>query len=189
MMIVSSPRFSECDALLEKARSFDGVLILCGDISECYEIARIDKEVVGVPSLLSDTYEVKLFRELGALAMGRWLNVRGWCVGGVDAKNAIQCIDRLVSTLGSCVGPRIVVSTQRLGYLDVVGYPSAADICSSLGALAVVVCGQGEGFCLEPRVTYLDSCAVIEACCRPATIVNLAARGTVVEVGARCLEL
>ena len=188
LLVVASPKFDECDDLLELVKRFKGVVILCGDIAECYEVATLGKRLVGVPSLLSDTCEVKVFRELGILAMGHWLEIGGVCVGGIDAKNVLQCIELLRRDLDTCSGTKILVSTQRLGYADIVGYPRAEDLCSTLRASAIVVCGLGKDFCSDPRVTRVGRCVVVEACCRSATMIRVAL-GDPVEVEATCIRI
>jgi len=187
LLVVSSPRFEECSDLEAFLKGFEGIVVLCGDLSHCYEVIHCCRpgKCVAITSLLSDVYEVKALRELGVLAMGKWLEAEGACFGGIDARNVSQCIELL--SRGSCEGIRIALSTQRLGYDSVVGWPRAPDVCKALGARILIVCGCSEP-CAEPRVVSVDECVVVEACCRPITLIEVA-KGEGLSVKARCIEI
>ncbi len=187
--VIANPKFDKCEDVISFVKHFKGLIILCGNLSQCYEVANEAPlgTFVGIPSLWSDVYEVKMLKDRGALAMGKWLEVGDLCIGGVEAKNVMQCIDMLKK--GSCSKPRVVVSTQPLRFGDSLrGWPSAKELCLDLGVQLIVVCGLigVEG---GVRISNEDGCFVVEACCEPITIieVELSSEG-ISSVRAKCLE-
>ncbi len=181
LLVVKSPSFSKCDRVREVVRRFDGVVILCGDLSQCYELLQDVKgrRVVGTPSLYSDVFEIKMLKSLGALCMGRWIDVGEAVVGCIDALNPVQCLEMLARA-SKAGEPRILVSTQRLRTPRKAGWPSAEELCSLLGTFTVIDCCGEQGV----AIYRLPRCTIVEVGCSLALIEMMGG-----EVKAVCVEI
>jgi len=181
VLIAKNLLFSECERVREVVRDFEGLIVLCGDLSQCYEVLEDlrGRSVVGTPSVYSDVAEVKMLKELGALCMGRWISVDGMAVGCIDALNPSQSIDMLKERI-SDTKTRMLVSTQRLRYLNRVGWPSAEELCREMGLRVVIECSGVDGV----EVHDLGICLLVEVGCRLA-VVEVGVEG----IEAKCLNI
>ncbi|HIP57037.1 MAG TPA: hypothetical protein EYH02_03090 [Ignisphaera aggregans] len=102
-------------------------LLLCGGLHECYTLYHISTPIpmlAGVNALGDDIYEIKALKLRDAYAAGRWIctHVHGskLCIGGVDALNHSQNVDKLIAS-----APRDIDLAILLSY-----YPPRESVCS-----------------------------------------------------------
>lgn len=103
------------------------ILLLCGGLHECYTLYHISTPIpilAGVNALGDDIYEIKALKLRDAYVAGKWICTRirntKLCIGGVDALNHSQNLERLIES-----APRDIDLAIVLSY-----YPPRESMCS-----------------------------------------------------------
>lgn len=97
LFIINNVKFSKCEKLLELVRIYrDDLYIICGGVGECLELLEVLGKCYGIPNIYDDEYIVKVLKEKKFFIGGKITKVNGICIAGIDAKNPVQAVERIV---------------------------------------------------------------------------------------------
>ncbi|MDK6028029.1 hypothetical protein QPL79_01440 [Ignisphaera sp. 4213-co] len=114
--IVQNIEYEKCRELVEalKKQHVDAILV-CGGIGQCLSVLEVNKKLFGITNIDDDTHVVKALKNREAFVAGSWqLIEKNVCIGGVDAKNPVQNVERLERTILSQCSFAIIISYYPL---------------------------------------------------------------------------
>jgi hypothetical protein len=124
IVVINSLNVSVCEDALKIAEEFRNVLhLICGGLGECLEYVDLVDRVYGVPNVYDDDHIIKEFKKKNIFVSGRWVAVDGICITGIDSKNPMQSVNKILTqSIDNHCEMSLVLST----------YPMAISKCSKI---------------------------------------------------------
>lgn len=121
IIIWNSLDISKCGKALDTVKRYkNAVHLMCG-LGECFEHLSIFEKAFGIPIVYDDDHVIKELKRTGSFISGTWVEVDNVCFAGIDAKNPVQSINKIVSS-----------DTKRRCSLSIIlsAYPLAISRCA-----------------------------------------------------------
>ena len=158
LLIVKDVSAEKCNQVIEliRRKQQEVLVVLCGGLHECHYIYTMPGNIVGINYIGDDIYEIKALKNRNGYIPGRWIKLGKICIGGLDALNHKQNLERLVKN--------ILLDCDA--YLVISAYPPKESRCSSIEILGKKLSIGIENLLEELRSVLNDSILIVISCHR-----------------------
>lgn len=115
LTVIRSPSPSHVDRVLETIeRNRDDIYILCGGLGPAIEAIEFIENGYGIVNVYDDDFVIHVLKSKNMYIAGRWHRYGDICIGGIDAKNPVQSLERIAIYKPSACRLYIVISPYSL---------------------------------------------------------------------------